>query len=160
MKDNETLDLNVSYPYDPDFDYSTRLVRLNLDKEREEDIKNDRGFIVDPTQGVKKDVKNEYSIFSSKFGQTIKDINPFGNRYRCECGYLQNKVNNGVTCPVCKTKVKYVDDNYEYFGWLGIKDYYFISPAFYIAVRFFIGKELDAIIKFEKEIDDGHCTDS
>ena len=108
MKDNETLDLNVSYPYDPDFDYSTRLVRLNLDKEREEDIKNDRGFIVDPTQGVKKDVKNEYSIFSSKFGQTIKDINPFGNRYRCECGYLQNKVNNGVTCPVCKTKVKYV----------------------------------------------------
>lgn len=161
IQEPETLDLNVSYPYDPEFEYHTRLVRLNLDKEREEDIKHDRGFVVDPTQGVKKDVKNEFSIFSSKFGQTIKDVNPFGNRYRCECGYLQNKVNNGVTCPICKTKVRYVDDNYEYFGWIVLKDYYVISPAFYNAVRFFIGKDFDNIIKFDKDIDeDGHCKDS
>ena len=161
IQEPETLDLNVSYPYDPEFEYHTRLVRLDLDKEREEDIKHDRGFVVDPTQGVKKDVKNEFSIFSSKFGQTIKDMNPFGNRYRCECGYLQNKVNNGVTCPICKTKVRYVDDNYEYFGWIVLKDYYVISPAFYNAVRFFIGKDFDNIIKFDKDIDeDGHCKDS
>ena len=161
IQEPETLDLNVSYPYDPEFEYHTRLVRLDLDKEREEDIKHDRGFVVDPTQGVKKDVKNEFSIFSSKFGQTIKDVNPFGNRYRCECGYLQNKVNNGVTCPICKTKVRYVDDNYEYFGWIVLKDYYVISPAFYNAVRFFIGRDFDNIIKFDKDIDeDGHCKDS
>lgn len=161
IQEPETLDINVSYPYDPEFEYHTRLVRLDLDKEREEDIKHDRGFVVDPTQGVKKDVKNEFSIFSSKFGQTIKDVNPFGNRYRCECGYLQNKVNNGVTCPICKTKVRYVDDNYEYFGWIVLKDYYVISPAFYNAVRFFIGKDFDNIIKFDKDIDeDGHCKDS
>ena len=57
IQEPETLDLNVSYPYDPEFEYHTRLVRLNLDKEREEDIKHDRGFVVDPTQGVKKTLK-------------------------------------------------------------------------------------------------------
>ena len=90
----QKLDLKISYPYDPNYEYNTRLERLDLDKEREEDIKKDKGFIIAPSQGIKKDLKNQFSIFSSKFGQTIKDITPFGNRYKCECGYLQNNVNN------------------------------------------------------------------
>ena len=155
--EEQTLDLNISYPYDPDYEYHTRLERLNLDQERIHDIINDKGFIVAPTQGVKKDIKNPYSIFSNKFGQTIKDVNPFGNRYRCECGFTQTKVNNGCVCKVCGTKVKYVDDDYEYFGWLVLQDHWIISPAFYNALRFFIGKDFDNIIKFEAIIDeDGH----
>ena len=155
--EEQTLDLNISYPYDPDYEYHTRLERLNLDQERIHDIINDKGFIVAPTQGVKKDIKNPYSIFSNKFGQTIKDVNPFGNRYRCECGFTQTKVNNGCICKVCGTKVKYVDDDYEYFGWLVLQDHWIISPAFYNALRFFIGKDFDNIIKFEAIIDeDGH----
>lgn len=157
IKEPEKIDLNISYPYDPDYEYHTRLVRLHLDKEREKDIMSDKGFIVAPTQGVKKDVKNPFSIFSSKFGQTIKDVNPFGNRYKCECGYTQNKVNNGCICKICGTKVKYVDDNYEYFGWLVLQDYWIISPAFYNALRFFIGKDFDSIIKYDAIVDeDGH----
>lgn len=157
IKEGESLNLNVSYPYDPNFEYHTRLTRLNLDKEREHDIRTDKGFIVAPTQGVKKDIKNQYSIFSNKFGQTIKDVNPFGNRYRCECGFTQNKVNNGCTCKVCGTKVRYIDDDYEYFGWLVLKDHWVISPAFYNALRFFIGKNFDNIIKYDCITDeDGH----
>lgn len=151
------LDLNISYPYDPNYEYKTQLERLDLDKERENDIMHDKGFIIAPSQGIKKDLKNQFSIFSSKFGQTIKDVNPFGNRYRCECGYLQNKVNNGCLCPVCNTRVKYVDDDYNYFGWFVLKDYYIISPAFYSGIRYFIGKDFDKIIEYDPVVDeDGH----
>ena len=153
----ETLDLNISYPHDSEYEYFTKLVRLQLDEEREKDIKEGNGFVVAPTKGVKKDIKDPLSIFSRKFGQTIKDVNPFGNRYSCECGYTQNKVNNGCICKVCGTRVKYVDDNYEYFGWLVLKDHWIISPAFYNALRFFIGKDFDNIIKFQSSTDeDGH----
>lgn len=157
LKEKTKLDLNVSYPYDTEYEYKTLLERLNLDEERRNDIMTDKGFIVSPTRGVAKDVKDPFSIFSSKFGQTIKDVNPFGNRYKCECGFLQSKVNNGCTCKICGTKVKYVDDNYEYFGWLVLQDYWVISPAFYNALRFFIGKDFDSIIKYDTVVDeDGH----
>ena len=111
------LNLNITYPYDPDYEYTTRLERINNDEERVMDLATNKGFIVAPTQGIKKDIKNPFSIYSNKFGQTIKDVNPFGNRYKCECGFTQSKVNNGVTCKICGTKVKYVDDDYTYFGW-------------------------------------------
>ena len=151
------LDVNISYPNDPEYEYTTKGVRLNMDEERVKDIINEKGFIVAPTQGIKKDIKNPFSIFSSKFGQTMKDVNPFGNRYRCECGFTQNKINNGCTCKICGTKVRYVDDDYEYFGWLVLKDYWIINPAFYNALRFFIGSDFDDIIKYEVIIDeDGH----
>ena len=157
VKEKQKLDLRISYPYDPDYDYHTRLERIDLDKERVKDITENKGFIIAPSQGIKKDLKNQFSIFSSKFGQTIKDVNPFGNRYRCECGYLQNKVNNGCICPVCNTKVKYVDDDYNYFGWFVLKDYYIISPAFYNGIRYFIGKDFDNIIRYDPIVDeDGH----
>ena len=157
IKDGESLDLHLSYPFDSEYEYFTRLTRLNLDKERETDIKENKGFIIAPTQGVKKDIKNPFSIFSNKFGQTIKDVNPFGNRYSCECGYTQNKVNNGCICKVCGTRVRYVDDNYQYFGWMVLKDQWVINPAFYNALRFFIGKHFDNIIKFQSIVDeDGH----
>lgn len=152
-----TLDVKLTYPYSKEYDYSTRLTRIDLDKEREKDIVSNKGFVVAPPQGIKKDIKNQFSIFSSKFGQTIKDINPFGNRYRCECGYTQNKVNNGTICKICGTKVRYVDDDYEYFGWIVLHDYWVISPAFYKALRYFIGKDFDSIIWYKAEIDeDGH----
>lgn len=148
------IDINLSYPYDPDYEYSTRLERINLDEERVNDIITNKGFIIAPTQGIKKDVKNPFSIFSNKFGQTIKDVNPFGNRYKCECGYTQKKINNGVICKICGKPVRYVDDDYEYFGWIVLKKYWIIAPAFYQALRSFIGKDFDEIIKFECEVDD------
>lgn len=151
------ITLDISYPNDPEYEYITRLVRLELDKERENDILNNNGFIVAPTQGVKKDIKNQFSIFSSKFGQTMKDINPYGNRYRCECGHRQQKVYDRTICPVCGKPVIHVDDNYEYYGWLVLQDYWIINPALYYAIKTFIGKDFDNIIKYDVTIDeDGH----
>ena len=148
------LNLNITYPYDPDYEYTTRLERINNDEERIMDLATNKGFIVAPTQGIKKDIKNPFSIYSNKFGQTIKDVNPFGNRYKCECGFTQSKVNNGVTCKICGTKVKYVDDDYTYFGWIVLKKYYIIAPSMYQALRSFIGKDFDEIIHYDCITDD------
>lgn len=157
---DRSIDLKVSYPFDPEYDYSTELERINFDKERELDIATNRGFIVAPTQGIKKDIKNPFSIYSNKFGQTIKDVNPFGNRYKCKCGFTQSKINNGVVCKICGTKVKYVDDDYNYFGWMVLKKYYIIAPSMYQAIRSFIGKDFDDIIHFDCTVnDDGNQDD-
>lgn len=151
---SRSIDINVSYPYDPNYEYTTRLERINLDEERVNDIVTNKGFIVAPTQGIKKDVKNQFSIYSSKFGQTIKDVNPFGNRYKCKCGFTQQKINNGVICKVCGEPVRYVDDDYTYFGWIVLKKYWIIAPAFYQALRSFIGKDFDEIIRYDCDVDD------
>ena len=43
------LNLNITYPYDPDYEYTTRLERINNDEERVMDLATNKGFIVAPT---------------------------------------------------------------------------------------------------------------
>ena len=112
------LNVNVSYPYSDEYEYETRLERINLDEEREKDILNGKGFIVGDPKGIKKDLKDPNSIFSVRYGQTLKDLNPFSDRYKCECGHITSRINNGIECQICHSKVKYVDDDFEYFGWI------------------------------------------
>lgn len=152
-------DINVKwqYPYNPDYDYEARLERINLDDERKLDLSTDNGFIIDEPQAIKKDLKAENGIFSTKFGATLQDVNPFGNRYSCQCKHLQSRIYHGTTCPVCGTKVKFVDDNFSYFGWICLKDpYYIIHPNLYKSLEFLIGVDrLDRIINpvDEKDVD-------
>lgn len=153
------MSINVLYPYSDEYEYETKLVRINFDDERDIDLLTNNGFIVSDSQGIKRDLKDPNSIFSPKFGQTLKDLNPFANRYRCECGKTIHKVNDGIKCKHCGTKVKYVDDNFEYFGWIVLKDpYVVIHPGLYKSIEFIIGKEtLNNILMNETSKDaDGH----
>ena len=81
------IDVNLTYPYSDEYEYETRLERINLDKEREHDLLTDNGFIIRPPHGIKKDLKDPNGIFSSRYGQTLKDISPYANRYRCTCDF-------------------------------------------------------------------------
>ena len=153
------LSVNVSYPYSDEFEYETTLERINFDDERDSDLLRGNGFIVSDSNGIRKDIKDPNSIFSPKFGQTLKDLNPFANRYRCECGKLTQKINDGIKCKDCGTRVKYVDDNFDYTGWIVLKDaYVIIHPGLYKSIEFIIGKDiLHNIINMEKPKDkDGH----
>lgn len=153
------MSVNVTYPFSEDYVYETRLERINFDDERELDILTNNGFIVSDSQGIKKDLKDPESIFSPKFGQTLKDLNPFANRYRCECGLTQHKVNDGIKCKYCGTKVRYVDDNFDYTGWIVLNDpYVIIHPGLYKSIEFIIGKDvLNNILNVESPKDaDGH----
>lgn len=151
------INIKTIYPNNPEYDYETFLDMINLDREREHDILNNNGFIISEPQNIKKDIKDPNSIFSTKFGQSLKDVNPFGNRYKCQCGHTTQRINNGTRCPMCGTLVRYVDDNFEYFGWILLKDpYYVIHPNLYKSIENIIGKKnLDEILKYEdkKDID-------
>lgn len=156
------MSINVTYPYSDEYEYETTLERINFDDERELDILTNNGFIVSDSHGIKKDLKDPCSIFSPKFGQTLKDLNPFANRYRCECGQTQHKINDGIKCKICGTKVRYVDDNFDYTGWIVLNDpYVIIHPGLYKSIEFVIGKEtLHNILNVEKPKDnDGHDMD-
>lgn len=153
------MSVNVTYPYSSEYEYETTLERINFDDEKDIDLLTNNGFIVSDSQGIKKDLKDPNSIFSPKFGQTLKDLNPFANRYRCECGQTQHKINDGIKCKYCGTKVRYVDDNFDYTGWIVLKDpYVIIHPGLFKSIEFIIGKDtLKNILNVEKPKDeDGH----
>lgn len=150
------IKVNMQYPKNPDYDFVAKLVRLNLDFEREESIKNGKGFIIKDTYNVKKELKNNLGIYSQKFGPTLKDINVVMDRWKCECGGVKGRINHGTVCPVCNTIVKFVDDDFNYFGWIVLKDpYYIIHPNLYKSIQFLIGNDLKDIITHveEKDID-------
>lgn len=153
------IDVTTHYPYSEDYEYKTVMERINMDEERAKDLMTDNGFVIWPPHGIKKDLKDPNGIFSSKFGQTLKDLTPFANRYRCNCGYLTRRLNNKSICPICKTEVKYVDDNFEYFGWLVLEDpHCIIHPNLFKSLESFLGKNvLDNIIRYQADTDaDGY----
>ena len=173
-KKNEVdLQINYSYPYSPEYDYYTLIERINLDEEREHDIRTGNGFIISsPKATIKKDIKDPNGIFSPKYGQKLGDINPFADRYSCQCGHLKSRINHGIECEICHTKCKYVDDNFQMFGWIVLKDqYHVIHPDLYKSLEFFFGQSkvnveqrtakkgsvLQNIIFYNYQIDqDGH----
>ena len=151
----QTLDIKYSYPNNPDYEYETMLELIDLDLERKQDVSMGRGFIVTPTANIKKDIKNIDGIFSTRFGQTLDDVNPYADRYKCECGNLRSRLNHGIRCEICKTLCKYVDDDFKYFGWIVLKDeYHIIHPNIYNSLASLIGsKRLLDIIKPKDEKD-------
>ena len=157
------IGVTLSYPRSEEYEYETVMKRLNLDEERKKDISTDNGFIIGSPHGIKKDLKDPNGLWSSKFGQTLRDINPYANRYRCKCGHLNFRINNKTICPICNTPVEYVDDNFSYFGWIVLKDpHVVIHPNMYKLINTFLGKDiLDHIICYKDEKDaDGHVVDT
>jgi hypothetical protein len=155
----------MQYPDDPMYMYFTQLEKINLDLEMEKDIREGRGFICSAARGIKKDLKDPNGIFSSKFGQTLGDQNPFIDRYKCECGYLHSRINHGIMCPKCGTRVRYMDDDFSYFGWLVLDEHQIIHPILYMQIEFLFGNgygkksKLDNILNVQGEKDrDGHVT--
>ena len=135
-----SFDVNVSYPNDIDYYYKAELEKIDLDEERKKDIENDRGFLISKARTIKKDLKDPNGIFSTRFGQTLGDLNPFIDRYKCQCGKTRSRIMHGLKCPKCGTRVRYVDDDFSYFGWKVLKEgYWIIHPNDYKKIEFFFG---------------------
>lgn len=149
------LKINFQYPLNDDYDYEAGLERINLDEERKKDLTTNKGFVISEPSNIKKDVKDLNGIYSTKFGQALNDIDPYANRYKCQCGRLRARILHGITCPFCNTKVKYIGDDFNYFGWMCLKDdYYVIHPNLFKAIEFFIGAtRFNNIIKIVSEKD-------
>ena len=151
----ESVSLKFQYPNSDLYEYETYLMRLDLDKVREEDIKNGTGFIITAPKGIKKDIKNQDGIFSERFGSISADDNSFTSKYRCLCGLKRKAFNEGEICPVCKTRVVYKDDNISITGYFVTNDkYHLIHPNLYCTLAQFIGGgRLDRILKADIEVD-------
>ena len=151
------LKINMSYPYNPDYDYRTCLQRIDLDKKREESILSGNGFLITQIQSTKRIVKSPNGIYSPKFGQGIGDRHPFEDEYRCNCGNLKGRKYNGKLCDICDTKVEKVGDNLSFFGWIVIYDYYTIHPALFKALKSYIGgpKFMNIITPFDQKDENG-----
>lgn len=152
MSDLKSGTISVSYPRSDEFEIATKLAILDYDEERKSDLMKNNGFVVSDFKGIKKDLKDPNSIFSSKYGQTLKDLNPYADRYKCDCGFTKSRINFNTICPLCGTKVKYVDDDFSYFGWIILKHDHYIHPLMYKKIESFIGKkEFDAILEYHRE---------
>lgn len=133
------IPFRVRYVNNPDYDYYLKMVRINLDREKENDIRIGKGFIVSESNNIKKDVKDPDGIFSTRFGQTLGDMAPFIQQYRCECGMLEGAVHKGMICPNCLKPVKRVGDDYKIFGWIHLNNYFVIHPNLYSTIEYFCG---------------------
>ena len=156
--EDSSLNITATYPISDKWEYETRLTRINLDEERKKDILSGRGFIIADAEQIQKEIKSPNGIFSPRFGQTLSDANPFIDKYRCTCGALRSRFYNGITCKVCNTKVRFVDDDFEYFGWLVLQKFWLIHPNLYKSIENLIGPQrLINILDFYDEKDqDGH----
>lgn len=153
------IKVNTRYLKSDDYEYETRLERLNLDNARREDVLNGNGFIVSSAKAIKDDVKVPNGIFSTKYGPGLQDANAFGNRYRCKCGHTTQRFYHGLVCPVCGEKVEFKDDNFSMFGYICLKDpYYLIHPNIFNSLAFFIGEKdfMNIITPVDKKDEDGH----
>lgn len=153
-KDNG-VKLNLEYPFNSMYDYETRLSKIDLDKEREEDIRTGKGFVISTPRTIKKDLKDQDGIFSSRFGSAMSDIDQYSDRFSCKCGTTQGSVKHGMICPHCLEMVKYVDDDMSIFGWIILqREYYIIHPNLYKNLGALVGNDrIGKIIDPEVNVD-------
>ena len=141
----------------PLYKYETSLEVIDFDEECKMDLIRNKGFLITKKQNINKDLKSDDGIFSSKYGGiNLDDIKPFAHRYRCKCGRLEMKINNGLTCSVCGTKCKMVGDDFEYTGWIKLEEpAFFIQPNLFKKLTIFIGKKnMDSILNAENKINE------
>lgn len=169
MNNEKQISITLTYPNSQEYEFLTKIEIIDLDKEAQHDIETGNGFLISESRGSnKKDMKNINGIYSSRFGQKLGDVSPYADRYSCECGYLKSRINHGIECPMCHTKVKYVDDDFKMFGWIQLKDeYHIIHPKFYDALDYIFGeskynhdkkkmkgsRKLDNILFYNAEVD-------
>lgn len=153
MKEKKIV-VNTSYPINNEYDLETKLVHLCLDEEARNDILRNKGFRVTTHQGPKKDIDSPTSIYSNKFGETAYSETPYIHRFKCECGLTMGAKYQDTVCPKCKTKVTYIGDDFEYYGYLILDNYHIIQPIMYLKLASFIGaKVFDNIIKIQVDKD-------
>lgn len=156
------LTINTRYSKSSEYDYETRLERINLDDEKNRDILSGNGFIVSAPKAIKDEVKDPNGIFSTKYGPGLNDANAFANRYRCSCGHTTSRFYHGLPCEVCGTPVEYKDDNFDMFGYITIKEpYHIIHPNLFMSLAFFIGERefMSIITPVDKKDEDGYELD-
>jgi len=93
---------------------------------------------------------NEDGIFSERiFGK----MPTTGKEYSCDCGTIQGRFHENVTCKQCQTQVICRDSAFSKRGWIDFGRYEIISPLFYSYVAKVVGAtQLGRILGFERKM--------
>ena len=152
----ETINFDLEFPNNPEFEFSTTLERINLDEEMQKDLERGKGFLIkEPDVALNKTLKRTDSIYSERFTKTLQDPDAFADRYSCKCKKTQGRDYNDSICPYCHTKVQYTGDDLEIFGWINLAPYHIIHPNLYMSIERYIRPEnLKAILIPEVELDE------
>lgn len=148
------LHLRLSYPNDDK--YETKLERINLDEEMLNDMAKGKGFLIKDPPPLNKALSRTDSIYSERFMKTLQDPDAFSDRYSCKCGLTQGRDYKDMICPHCHTKVRFVGDDFEIFGYIVIKDdYHIIHPnMFKTLAKYFGPSTFESIIEPEIDLDE------
>jgi hypothetical protein len=66
--------VHLNYPNNEEYDYFTKLERIDLDFECEKDLSNNHAVRILEPQSINKAIRSDTSIFSSKFGKKFSDM--------------------------------------------------------------------------------------
>ena len=146
----------LQYPFNPDYEFRTKLVRLDFTEEMKKDMEKGKGFFIKEPQALNKALKSSDSIYSDKYMKTLQDPDAFTDKYSCDCGATQGLDFAGMTCDICHTEVKYVGDDFEIFGWIKLKEpYVIIHPNLYKSLETYFGvSTLDMMIEPNIELNE------
>ena len=150
------LHTTLQYPFNENYEFRTRLVRLNMEDEMKKDIESGKGFFIKEPQVLNKSLKSSDSIYSDTFMKTLQDPDAFSNMYSCKCGATKGADFAGMTCKYCNTEVKFIGDDFEIFGWIKIKEpYAIIHPNLFKSLEQYFGQSVLAeIIEPEVELNE------
>jgi len=150
------LNIRLQYPMNDEFEFRTRLIRINPDEEMENDIANNKGFFIKEPPPLDKALKRTDTIYSEKYMKTIRDPDAYMDRYSCKCGATQGRDYRNSTCKHCGTIVKFVGDDFEIFGYIHLKKPYpIIHPNLFKTIAAYFGAStFDNIIEPEMELDE------
>lgn len=150
------MELHVKLSYPQDGNYETRLERINLDEEMAKDMAKGKGFLIKDPPPLNKALSRTDSIYSEKFMKTLQDPDAFSDRYSCKCGETQGRDYKDMICPKCHTKVRFVGDDFEIFGYIVIKEpYHIIHPnLFKVLSKYFGPSTFESIIEPEVDLDE------
>ena len=148
------VNTRVQYPYSDEYEYRTRLIRMNLEKEMQNDLSTGMGFLIKEPQALKKSLKSPDSIYSERYMKTLQDDNAYSDKWSCECKTWQGIDKKGLVCPFCHTEVKFIGDNFEIFGWIKLNEpYKIIHPNLYQIIQSYFGNDnLQAILEPDIEL--------
>ena len=138
-----------------------KIRRMNWDVQACIDLQCGDGFLVtDPAEFVMDDTKQKSmnGPQSPRFGTSYEDEHGFMERYRCNCGEFKGLYFRGETCPYCGSKVEAKGIDFNQTGWIPLRGYKIINPAYYRILASVIGSQAftDMIISKQKVDRDGN----
>lgn len=109
-----------------------RLVRCNLEHEYIVDMITHNGFVIKPDD----------PFAPVDINKLINSKAYMDTEFRCDCGAFMGQDIIGQKCPLCGTEIALHSLNFEYTGWIDLKQHKVITPVYYVMLKRVLGNQM------------------